>query len=377
MEELNYEYVRTKDSYKAAIGELNKANIIAIDLEFDRDHFAYGFTLCLIQVYIPHKAYLFDPFSLDDLSDLFKIITDEKVVKVMHAPGEDIQLLQQYGCYPKTIFDTERTARMLDHSAFSLSSLLMNILGIEISKSMQKSDWTRTPLSEKQLHYAALDVWYLLELYERLNELIKSEELRNWIAEENLFWNIYNIDNKTEGVFYNKDDGRKMPPYYLHVYNALLGVRDKYAKKLNKPGFKVVDKNILKDIAFKPEMIKQWTQLKGIHPLMKNQSVAVELENAFAQASLEAEKINLLKFKPGSRMSYEERMEQKEITLAMKEKSSVEWEKLRDYVIGNYGENVLSYIFSEKTLLAITTGEMTIESIPYSYRINLLRRFKA
>lgn len=377
MEELNYEYVRTKDSYKAAIDELNKANIIAIDLEFDRDHFAYGFTLCLIQVYVPQKAYLFDPFSLDDLSDLFKIIADEKVVKVMHSPGEDIQLLQQYGCYPKNIFDTERTARMLDHSAFSLSSLLMNILGIEISKSMQKSDWTRSPLSENQLHYAALDVWYLLELYERLNELIVSQELRNWIIEENLFWNTYNLDNKSEGIFYNKDDGRKMPPYYLHVYNALLGVRDKYAEKLNKPGFKVVDKNILKDITFKPEIIKQWTHLKGIHPSMSQESIAVEIEEAFAKAELEAEKSNLLKFKSGSRMTYEERMEQKELSLVMKQKAIKEWKELRNFVIENYGEHVLSYIFSEKTLLALTTGEMAIESIPYNYRVDLLRRFKA
>ncbi|MEX1187983.1 MAG: ribonuclease D [Bacteroidia bacterium] len=372
MNEPNYEYIRTPEDLLRAVAVLKQCEVLALDVEFDRDRYAYGFTLCLIQVFGSDKCWLFDPFSLHDLNDLFALFEDSRIIKVMHAPSEDIQLLNQLGCKPKNIFDTERSARLLDYGAFSLLNLLQNIIGVELNKSMQKSDWTRSPLSEQQLKYAAEDVAWLPELRERLLEQAQEKGIISWLEEENTFWDLYGAEAKPEGQLYNKDDAKKLPDFQLYVYNSLLQVRDRYAKELNKPGYQVIDKHLLMDVVFHPEILDDWMKRRGLHPRVKTQDVADELSDALLKSSGEAEKLELLKFKPTSRVSFEEREKLKLEKEHLKEESARQWESLKSEIIEKLGENALAYIFPDKTLLALTSGEMLFEEIPFNYRQELI-----
>jgi ribonuclease D len=368
MTKTTYQYIQTQETVLNAVQSLKNEKLIALDVEFDRDRFAYGFTLCLIQVYGNGITYLFDPFSLKDLQPVFDLFEDPKILKILHAPGEDLQLLNQFGCYPKNVFDTERSARLLDFSAFSLSNLLRDILGIELDKSQQKSDWTRSPLSPKQLEYAAADVAHLPELYERLMDMAVQKGVVAWIAEENASLDFYRAEIKPNGQLYNKDDAKKLPPFQLHVYNCMLQVRDVYAKQFNKPGYQIVDKHFLIDCVFHSELLEEWTNKRGIHPKLKNKEVANEFKQALEIGVQEAEKAQLPKFKTESRLSFEEREKAKarrdELKKIVDEEIRPIWQTIAD----DFGENTASYILNEKTMNAIASGELKISDLPYKYR---------
>lgn len=371
MTQTTYQYIQTQEAVLDAVQSLQNEKLIALDVEFDRDRFAYGFTLCLIQVYGNGITYLFDPFSLNDLKPVFELFENPAILKVLHAPGEDLQLLHQFGCFPKTIFDTERSARLLDFSAFSLSNLLKDILGVELDKSQQKSDWTKSPLSPKQLEYAAADVAHLPKLYERLIEMAKQKGVSDWIAEENESLNHYRADVKPDGVLYNKDDAKKLPPFQLHVYNSMLQVRDIYAQKFNKPGYQIVDKHFLIDCVFHPEFLDDWTNKRGIHPKLKSKEVEREFKFALEKGVQEATEALLPKFKTESRLSFDEReiakAKREEVKVIVDETIRPVWQYLAD----NYGENTAIYILNEKTMTALAAGELFISDLPFAYRKRL------
>jgi len=242
---------------------------------------------------------------------------------------------------------------------------------------MQKSDWTQSPLSPRQLEYAAEDVAWLPELREGLIDQAKEKQVLAWIEEENQHWDVYQPEAKPNGQPYKKDDAKKLPDFQLYVYNSLLQVRDKYAEELNKPGYQVVDKHLLMDIVFHPEILDEWHQKKGLHPRVRNQGFAEELKSALEKSSSEAEDKKLLKYKPSSRVSFEERERLKKEKDLLKDQAEAEWKGLRDYICEKLGEDALAYIFPEKTLLALSAGEMQIEDIPFAYRKQLLLSQKA
>jgi ribonuclease D len=141
---------------------------MGIDLEFN----SIKKKICLIQVSLPHGAFLIDSLHPNlDLNPLFQILEDQSVVKIAHSASEDIRLLVANGCNPKGVFDTDIAWRLLNHPNPSLRNMLQEMFQVELSKGQQRSNWSKRPLSEAQLKYAALDVHYLFPLF--------SETLRN------------------------------------------------------------------------------------------------------------------------------------------------------------------------------------------------------
>lgn len=128
--------------------------------------------LALVQVGIPSKkrAYIIDPLAVQELKSLDAILSTSTPQVVAHnAPFEERQF-GRFGIKIKGIRDTLVMARELrsDLPNHTLQTCCRLLLGIEISKEEQTSDWSRRPLSEEQLQYAALDVEVAAALYENL-----------------------------------------------------------------------------------------------------------------------------------------------------------------------------------------------------------------
>lgn len=354
------------------LDDLKDAKEIALDLEFDRDRFAYGFTLCLIQVSNGMMSWLIDPFAKLDLSPLFRFFEQEVPLKIMHSPSEDLTLLHQHGCYPVNIFDTERTARLLDFEAFSLGNLLLSCLGIQLDKSQQRTDWTKRPLKDQQWLYAARDVLFLPELKNILLEKALQRGVLDFIKEENNAWNYYRVEEKRQGWFVNKDDERKLPPYYLHIYNEMMGLRDSLARKLNKPGFQVVPREVLMDITFHPEFFDKWKDLEGLHPALRNRESMEAYRAAWIKGQAEADAQKLSKKSASGGLSP---IEREKVALERKRLVSVVDEKYRpvlEKIAEQYGKFTASYILNEKTMTELASGRLKLESLPYIYRQELI-----
>lgn len=149
---------------------------VALDTEFMRVS-TYFPKLGLIQLYDGERVSLIDPLAITDFSPFVALLSNPKVLKVLHSCSEDLLVfLQEFDQLPRPMIDTQIMARFLGlGTSAGLAKLAQQYLNIEIDKGATCTNWIKRPLSDIQLQYAAGDVWYLLPLYHILEkELAKT-----------------------------------------------------------------------------------------------------------------------------------------------------------------------------------------------------------
>ncbi len=147
----------------------NTLPFIALDTEFIRVDTFYPIA-GLLQVSDGVSTFLIDPLLIDDWQPLAQVFSNQQVVKVLHACGEDLEVFSLLtGALPVPLFDTQVAAGYLN-IGFSMgySRLVQHVLGIELPKGETRSDWLQRPLSDLQVLYAAQDTEYLVDVYQAL-----------------------------------------------------------------------------------------------------------------------------------------------------------------------------------------------------------------
>ena len=149
---------------------------VALDTEFMRVS-TYFPKLGLIQLYDGERVSLIDPLAITDFSPFIALLSNPKVLKILHSCSEDLLVfLQEFDQLPHPMIDTQIMARFLGlGTSAGLAKLAQQYLNVEIDKGATRTNWIKRPLSDIQLQYAAGDVWYLLPLYHILEkELAKT-----------------------------------------------------------------------------------------------------------------------------------------------------------------------------------------------------------
>ncbi len=142
--------------------------------------------ICLIQVATEHGFFLIDPLKINDLSALLDMLTDEKILKIVHAGDNDYRLFNtQFGIIPKNTFDTQVTAAFIGYKyPVAYSKLMESELRVPVSKGFTVTDWQRRPMSSKQIKYALNDVIHLRKLWESITGKLKKAGRLEWAKEE-------------------------------------------------------------------------------------------------------------------------------------------------------------------------------------------------
>lgn len=213
--------------------------ICAIDTEADSLH-RYRESLCLIQFAIAGDCVLIDPLAIKDLSSLSDFLSDATVW--MHGADYDMTMLKrQFGQLPAKVYDTQIGARLLGARRFGLGDLVENYFGVELSKSSQKADWGKRPLSEKMIDYALNDVRYLLEMGEKIVADLKAKDRYSWFEESCAAAQakVWERDENRDEAWRIQGSG-KLPPLGLAYLRALWHWRDREAASWDKPSFMVV-----------------------------------------------------------------------------------------------------------------------------------------
>ena len=149
---------------------------VALDTEFMRVS-TYFPKLGLIQLYDSERVSLIDPLAITDFSPFVALLSNSKVLKILHSCSEDLLVfLQEFDQLPHPMIDTQIMARFIGLGiSAGLAKLAQQYLNVEIDKGVTRTNWIKRPLSDIQLQYAAGDVWYLLPLYHILEkELAKT-----------------------------------------------------------------------------------------------------------------------------------------------------------------------------------------------------------
>jgi ribonuclease D len=113
-----------------------------------------------------------------DAPNLKKILSDESIQKIFHFARFDLASLKHYlNVEIKNIYCTKIASRLIRTytDSHGLKSICEELLGVEISKKQQSSDWGSAEISEKQLEYAASDVLHLHALKDKLNKMLIRE----------------------------------------------------------------------------------------------------------------------------------------------------------------------------------------------------------
>ncbi len=180
------EPVTTTQALAAACVQLAEGPYVALDTEFMRDT-TYWPKLCLIQAATPTFAVVIDPLAEGiDLAPLIDLLRNPAVMKVFHASRQDIEIFfHQSNTIPSPLFDTQVAAMVCGFGdAAAYETLVRELAHAQIDKSSRFTDWSRRPLSDKQLVYALSDVTHLCRVYEALQRQLAKSGRSHWLEEE-------------------------------------------------------------------------------------------------------------------------------------------------------------------------------------------------
>jgi ribonuclease D len=350
--------IKTTKQLQSCISRLYLCDEFAIDLEFDKNFYRFGFNMCLVQIFDGANCYLIDPLSRGLIIDkLFPVLEDERIQKVCFSFDEDLRLLHSLGCFPKNLYDLDIASRLLNYPAQSLENLLHQVLGVDTGTSSQQSNWYKRPLSEKQKRYAANDVLHLLGLKQVLANEAGKKGVSRWIREENGALDVLDYSNVNSNGIIKEKDKRGLNEVEWHLFKKMLNWRHKLARKFNKPDFQIAGKKLLLNLAKNPDSASNWQQIKGIFRKAKTEIYERELTTLLDEAMKEAEQHSLSfdapAMKPLSDVEYRAmRLEKKKINRMKKSFFQPVKKRIED----EYGEEMASFILSNRIIEEMVTG---------------------
>lgn len=279
----------TKSEELAALCDrLSQAEFVAVDTEFMREN-TYWPELCLVQIADTKEAAAIDPLAPGlDLQPLWDLLTDnEDVLKVFHAGGQDVEIIFNFtGRTPHPIFDTQIAAMAISQSEqIGYSNLVESWLGLTIDKGARFTDWSRRPLTERQIEYAIGDVTHLAKIFPRmLKRLIKTDR-GQWLDQEmekladpenyrndpTVAWKRIKAAGRNAGV--------------LGRLKALAAWREQEARGKNIPRGRIARDETLADIASHPPKSQaDLAKVRGLSAGWKDNEIGKRLMQAIADS---------------------------------------------------------------------------------------------
>ncbi len=229
---------------------IDRSSEVVMDTEAD-NMYRFRVRICLLQFYVSGQVYLVDALAPIDFEPLWRRLAKKHLV--MHGSDFDLRLLNDFCNFrAKSLFDTMLAAQLLGRSRIGLASLIEDNFGVKLDKDGQKANWSRRPITQKLLDYAALDVWYLPALRDILARELKRLGRTEWMEQQCQA----QIDAGTTGFSPpDENDWRIGKSERLRakgqgVLHSVWHWRQEQAQKLDTPPFKVCSNELLVRLAF-------------------------------------------------------------------------------------------------------------------------------
>ena len=256
--------ITTTKELKAFCKTLKDSEFITIDTEFMREK-TYWPKLCLIQVAGSKNFAAIDPLAKDiDLKSFYKLLQDEKILKVMHGCRQDIEIFYLLtGKIPTPLFDTQIAGMVCGFGdQISYEKLIKALVDERIDKTSRYTDWSRRPLTDKQLSYALSDVTHLRPAYEKLRERVDKFERISWLDDEFAVLGApETYENKPEEAWH-RIKIHSHHPRTLGILREVAAWRERMAQKKDVPRGRILRDDLLAEIASHPPT--KMTDLKKI-----------------------------------------------------------------------------------------------------------------
>ena len=278
--------IEDSSELKLICQKLSNEEYITVDTEFLRERTYYP-KLCLIQIASENEAFIVDPLAENiNLSPVFEVFNNKNIVKVFHSARQDIEIIVNLsGKVPEPLFDTQVAAMVCGFGECAgYANLVSSLVGEEIDKSSRFTDWSKRPLTAKQLDYAISDVTHLRDVYKKIKVMLKEEGRESWLKEEmNVLLDIDSYRINPDEVW-KKLKTRTSSRSFLAIVRELAKWREIRSMEIDKPrGFVLKDTVLLEVAAVIPKNIEELKSIRGIGSL--KESLAQEIVDSISYAS--------------------------------------------------------------------------------------------
>jgi len=282
--------ITTTDALARLTAEYAKAPFVTVDTEFMRER-TYWPQLCLIQIAQPgdgnENAAIIDPLAHGiDLAPLFELMANQTVVKVFHAARQDVEIFHNLAALiPAPMFDTQVAAMVCGYGdQAGYETLVRRIAKADLDKSSRFTDWSRRPLSQKQLDYALGDVTHLRQIYLELSKQLHETGRGHWVAEEMAILNDPATYFTEPDAAWRRVKARSHNPKYLAVVRALAKWREITAQTRDVPRSRVLKDDALLEIATaRPNNQEELGKLRLVQREARRTDVAAAIVAAVAE----------------------------------------------------------------------------------------------
>jgi ribonuclease D len=239
----NVLFVERQEAFDDLLPELAASGQLAVDTEAASFH-RYSDRVYLLQLSSRARTLVVDPLAVTDLGRFGAVLADPEVEVVFHDADYDLRLLErEFGIRATKLFDTRVAAQLLDEPGIGLAALLEKYQGVTLDKRFQRADWSRRPLSEDMLRYAATDTMHLLQLRDLLAERLEAAGRTAWAAEEfalleDVRWGPAEDE---EPAWLRLKGAKALKPRELAVLRELHTWRDEQARRLDRAAFRVLN----------------------------------------------------------------------------------------------------------------------------------------
>ncbi|WP_191058733.1 ribonuclease D [Geminicoccus harenae] len=273
--------IQDNASLAAVCARLAHEDFVTVDTEFMRDKTYYA-KLCLVQLGGDKEAVAIDTLAPGiDLTPLLDLMADPKVLKVMHAARQDLEIFWHLmdGRLPAPLVDTQIAAMILGYGEeVGYEALVTRLTNARVDKTSRYSDWSHRPLRPAQVQYALGDVIHLREVWRRLDQEMVKAGRRHWLEDEHatLFDpGLYDVD---PDIAWRRLKVRSRDPRFIAVVQALAGWRERAARAKDLPRQRILRDDVLMEVA-----ANRPTSIEALKELPR-----VSLDRGSAQAVVEA-----------------------------------------------------------------------------------------
>ena len=266
---------------ESARGTFRGARALAVDTEAD-SFYHYFHKCCLVQVSDGHTVFLVDSIKVSDRPALAALFSDPGTTKVLHAAEQDVLYLRRdFGVEIRPLFDTMIAAQLLGKKSVGLAGLLQEYFGVTLDKGCQRDDWSRRPLTVRQMAYAAEDVRHLIRLAHALEADLTAVGRLEWAREEfehiaRRSWPARDFDPEE---FWGIKGARDLEPRMAAALRELYVMRDARARAADVPPFRIASDETLSTLARKlPRQAADLDGVKGFTPLVRRRIGPLVLE---------------------------------------------------------------------------------------------------
>ena len=264
-----YSFVDEQRALDAAVEALASSSVVAVDTEADSRHH-YPEKVCLLQLSDGERTYLVDTLAGLDYGAVGKLFLDPAVRKVLHGADFDLRgLHRDFGFTFVNCHDTMIAARFAGIERVGLASLLEELLEVRIPKDqrLRRADWSRRPLEEDALAYAASDVVHLPALCGVLDERLRALGRESWVEEEcERLAEVRHAPPDPETAWLSVKGAHVLDSRGLAVLKPLYEFREAEARRLNRPPGYVLPAQALVHLASHPDAPPE--RVPGLSPTL-------------------------------------------------------------------------------------------------------------